>query len=244
MNLVAFKQALLKASYLLFILLAATAAARADTAEILVPANIERTNINDIYLSDLVTVRGVSIIDKIELEKRLGEIRMGGSDQGRVVFSQLAIEMALKEALESLKTLNYKWDLKVPGRVQVVLRAETWTKEAVEIAIRKEIQSRCPQCRVLIRQVSMPKIGKDNVKTWELQMGAEIPRGPFSVAVHIIDNENQRQSHWIAGVATIFNAVAVLKNSKGVGEPVHPEEIEVEERQPAEVLANLDLHAE
>jgi flagella basal body P-ring formation protein FlgA len=202
---------------------------------IVVAPNVELEDLSEINLSDIVRTVGFepSVAEMMTARfksVRIGGSRKSGSDSEGMVLTRLAIEQALKESVGELLAPDSEIEMHIPSRVQVILKVRSWSVASVDSEIKTEVAARCPDCRVELRNIKIPKVDSQMMRSWQIAIGDEIPKGIFSVPVYFVDAKAQKQSLWISGEARLFRKVLVAKVSKSAGDMIREDEISAVER--------------
>lgn len=122
------------------------------------------------------------------------------------------------------------------NRIQVVIPKvvviDTVQREFDEDSVKSELlqvwQPLCSECKLEIEGLSLPHI--KSFRDWTMKVKAEMPRGSFSVPMHVVRSDGSSLSAWISGRVLVKKKVPVTKRMMSMGERIQEKDVALEYR--------------
>ena len=201
----------------LILLLAAAEFALAD-AMLRVRPHITAKPNSEVKLSQLVDGQGLSA----QLSEKLSSISLSmapayGEKQEIANANLTAILRPLIQAEREMRG-GERLHVVIPKSVVIDTAKRELSEELVKTELLQAWQPLCPDCRLEVENLSLPKMGE--VRDWTLRVKPELPRGSFSVAVDIVRENGAPTMAWISGRIAQKRRVPVAKRALNQGERV------------------------
>jgi flagellar basal body P-ring formation protein FlgA len=166
-------------------------------------------------------------LSKAQMAK-LSDLALGDAPEFGEVrsFSSRAISEILRSKLEDT-------DLKIeiPSNIVVKNVASKIDAATLKKRISDNVKRGCGECSVEVRDVMVPVFETPSLSsTWDLTPDWSRVRGAFQIPLEISDRSGRKSTYWITGRANILAKVAIAKRNLIIGEKIHEEDIEFQER--------------
>ncbi len=188
---------------------------------VVVPANSE------VRLVQIVDAQGLSE----EGMKQLNTVNLstGPAEGERQELAEANISSAIRPvvAAERERT-SARVHVIIPKSVIIDTMKRGISEETVKAELLQAWQPLCPDCKLEIEALSLPRIA--GVRDWNMKLKAELPKGSFSVPVDIIRENGASAPAWINGRVLTKKKVPVAKRMLNMSERLQAGDINWEFR--------------
>lgn len=173
-----------------------------------------------VTLADLVDRRDVSA----EVFEELGVAVIG-----RAPPAGERRELERTALVESLRGLRHgKAPFVLPNKVEIGTVKRELAADDVSTELLTAWRPLCADCRLEIDGLSLPEVR--GVRDWTLKIPSELPRGGFSVAIHLVKENGTVLPAWIGGRLVRKRRVPVARRVLSVGETLQATDLNWEWR--------------
>jgi flagella basal body P-ring formation protein FlgA len=147
-------------------------------------------------------------------------------------FTNIGFAQILRQKLTHIDDSD-QIDLKIPNEVVISKKNLKITRLEIETELLLELKKQCENCDFELSNLVMPIINQDlpSGATWKIKVGAQIPRGSFSLPLEVKYDDSTRRLYWLGGTLNVRRLVPVAKHNITVGENIKADDFRLEKHE-------------
>ncbi|MBK9041303.1 MAG: flagellar basal body P-ring formation protein FlgA [Bdellovibrionales bacterium] len=148
-------------------------------------------------------------------------------------LSNLLISSLIRQVHKQNPHLAEKYNFVIPSEIEVLNPGKTLTDFEVREALLNQWKSQCPNCRIEIHELNLPRLSElvNLTAGWQFVGVPDLPKGSFSAAIQFENRSGispERVRYWVNGVARLFKQVPILTRGLSFGETITADHIKIE----------------
>jgi flagella basal body P-ring formation protein FlgA len=150
-------------------------------------------------------------------------------------LSNLLISSLIRQVHRQNPHLADKYNFVIPSEIEVLNPGRTLTDFEVREALLNQWKSQCPNCRIEIHELNLPRLSDlvNLAAGWQFVGVPDLPKGSFSAAIQFENKSGivpERVRYWVNGVARLFKQVQIVTRGLSFGETITADHIKTEYR--------------
>ncbi len=144
-------------------------------------------------------------------------------------FTSIGFAQILRQKLGEIEDAA-EIDLKIPNEVLISKKILKITSADIEAEFMKELKKQCESCDFEVSNLAMPIMNQVLTAgtTWRIKLGAQIPKGSFSLPLEMKYDDGTRRLYWLGGTLTVRKLVPVAQHNLAVSENMKTEDYRFE----------------
>ncbi|MCB0356703.1 MAG: flagellar basal body P-ring formation protein FlgA [Bdellovibrionales bacterium] len=205
------------------------------TSQVFAQPTIRVKHVTEVQNIKSITLGLISEFQNVPkpLQDKLRSVVLGNAPQTggeKRVFSSSAIAMAFRKHLNKNELQDLK--LVIPNEVLISVKNHNLNNKNVSKELLAIWQNYCGDCSFKIQYLNMPLISNiHDVEDWSLDVGKDLPRGSFNVAMYVKLKKQNVRNFWVTGQAKVYRKVPVVKKAMAVGERFNKDNVEIQEKE-------------
>lgn len=148
-------------------------------------------------------------------------------------LSNLLISSLIRQVHKQNPQLAEKYNFVIPSEVEILNPGRVLTDFEVREALLNQWKSQCPDCRIEIHELNLPRLSElVNLNAgWQFVGVPDLPKGSFTAAIQFENRSGispERVRYWVNGVARLSKKVPIIKRGLSFGETITADHIKVE----------------
>ena len=148
-------------------------------------------------------------------------------------LSNLLISSLIRQVHKQNPQLAEKYNFVIPSEIEVLNPGKTLTDFEVREALLNQWKSQCPNCRIEIHELNLPRLSElvNLTAGWQFVGVPDLPKGSFSAAIQFENRSGispERVRYWVNGVARLSKKVPIVTRGLSFGETITADHIKIE----------------